>query len=221
MSLSLGRLSVALISLLQFASAADHSVLDAQHWNKLKTGTPLAWPALRFHFSTKQDTMKVYGMTTFDAYANPIVLDNNKNVLYDVYATVTNSKGVHNYTLVNGVAYSETTPFTTGSSSSAPTPLVSCVDAEFDKLPAVNSVVAAANEAKPGNSSTGTACTTGSSYTTAMKGIDYTVCVSGTTGFTFQGRDMDVSVELRPRPRHRLATPYSQERHYPKTQRES
>ncbi|ETL49060.1 hypothetical protein L916_01389 [Phytophthora nicotianae] len=188
-------LSLALVSLLSFTNAADHKVLDAQHWNKLKTGTPLAWPALRFHFSLKQDSKKVYGMTTFDMYANPTVLDNNKNVLYDVYATVTDSKAVHNYTLVNGVAYSESTPFMTGSSTGTPTPLVSCEDTEFDKLPEINSIVAAVNEVKAGNSSTGTACTTGSSYQAAMKGVDYTVCVSGTTGFTVQGRDMDVSVE--------------------------
>ncbi|KAL3658078.1 hypothetical protein V7S43_016921 [Phytophthora oleae] len=193
MPLSLGRFALGLTALLGHVGAADHSVLDAQHWNELKTGTPLSWPGLRFHFSLKKDTMKVYGMTTFDMYANPTVLDNNKNVLYDVYATFTDSKAVHNYTLVNGVAYSESTPFTTGSSSGTPTPLVSCLDKEFDKLPEVNSIVSAVNSVtETGNS---TACTTGASYKTAFKGIDYTLCVSGTTGFTFQGVDMDVSVE--------------------------
>ncbi|KAG7387360.1 hypothetical protein PHYPSEUDO_014384 [Phytophthora pseudosyringae] len=198
MPLSLGSLAVTLTALLGIThtEAADHSVLDAQHWNELKTGTPLSWPALRFHFSLKKDTMKVYGMTTFDMYANPIVLDNNKNVLYDAYATFTDSKGVHNYTLVNGVPYSESTPFTTGSSSGTPTPLVACLDAEFDKLPELNSIVAAVNAVTvSGSGSAASACSTGSSYKTAMKGVDYAVCVSGTTGFTVQGSDMDVSVE--------------------------
>eukprot|EP00644_Phytophthora_capsici_P013239 jgi/Phyca11/101653/e_gw1.5.594.1 len=190
MALSFGRFAVALTALLGLVEAADHSVLDAKHWNELKTGTPLSWPALRFHFSLKKD--KVYGMTTFDMYANPTVLDNNKNVLYDVYATVTDSKAVHNYTLVNGVGYSESTPFTTGSSSGTPTPLVSCSDKEFDKLPEVNSIVSAVNSVTETRNGT---CTTGTSYKTTFKGVDYTVCVSGTTGFTFQGVDMDLSVE--------------------------
>jgi hypothetical protein len=36
-------------------NATDHSVLDARHWSELKTGTPLSWPALRFHFTVKTD----------------------------------------------------------------------------------------------------------------------------------------------------------------------
>jgi len=130
-------------------------------------------------------------------YANPVVMDNNRNVLYDVYATFTEPKALHNYTLVDGIAYSEATPFSTGSSSGAPTPLVVCLDTESGKLPAINSIVAAVNEATAvsGNGTVVVQCPTGGSYATAVNGIDYTVCVSGTTGFTMQGSDMDVSVE--------------------------
>ncbi|KAG6964814.1 hypothetical protein JG688_00007529 [Phytophthora aleatoria] len=164
---------------------------------KLETGTKLEWPALRFHFTIKQESMKVYDQTSFDMYANPIVLDANKDVLYDVYATFTQPKALHNYTLVDGIAYSEMTPFTTGSSSGTPTPQTVCLDSESGKLPAINSIVAAVNEATAasGNGSAASTCATGSSYDTTINGGDYEVCVSGTTGFTMQGRDMDVSVE--------------------------
>ncbi|OWY90818.1 hypothetical protein PHMEG_00040877, partial [Phytophthora megakarya] len=137
----------------------------------------------------------VYGQNSFDMYANPIVLDNNKNVLYDVYSTFTEiSKALHNYTLVNGVAYYESTPFATGSSKGTPVPTVSCTDKEFDKLPEVNSFVAGVNEVKAAGNGT-TTCTTGSSYKTAVKGVEYAVCVTGTTGFSMQSKDMDVTVE--------------------------
>lgn len=193
-------MALAALHVLPFAfssNATDHSRLDTLHWNELKTGTPLEWPALRFHFSIKRSSTNIYGQTAFDMYANPIVLDNNKNVLYDVYATFTQDKMLHNYTLVNGIAYSESTPFSTGSSSSAPTPLVECSDAESSKLPAINSIVAAISEATTGSSNGNDAnsqCTTGSVYKTVFSGVDYAVCVS-TTGFTMQGSDMDISVE--------------------------
>lgn len=166
----------------------------------LEKGTPLEWPALRFHFTIKKDTLKVYDQTSFDMYANPVVMDDNQNVLYDVYATFTQAKSLHNYTLVNGIAYSEMTPFSTGSSSAAPTPVVACLDTESGKLPAINSIVASVNEAtaaanQTGNSSVVSTCATGSLYEMALNGANYTVCVSGTTGFTMQGSDMDVSVE--------------------------
>ncbi|KAG1687637.1 hypothetical protein DVH05_004667 [Phytophthora capsici] len=162
---------------------------------KLETGTKLEWPALRFHFTIKQENMKVYDQTSFDMYANPIVLDANKDVLYDVYATFTQPKALHNYTLVDGIAYSESTPFTTGSSSGIPTPQTVCLDTESGKLPAINSIVEAVNEATAASGSASSTCATGSSYETEINGGDYTICVSGTTGFTMQSTDMDISVE--------------------------
>ncbi|KAF4131843.1 hypothetical protein GN958_ATG18876 [Phytophthora infestans] len=162
-----------------------------------RTGTKLEWPALRFHFTIKKETMKVYDQTSFDMYANPTVQDANKNVLYDVYATFTQPKALHNYTLVDGIAYSEMTPFTTGSSSGVPTPLTVCLDSESGKLPAINSIVAAVSEATAasGNGSAASTCTTGGAYETTINGADYEICVTGTTGFTMKGSDMEVSVE--------------------------
>ncbi|OWY97902.1 hypothetical protein PHMEG_00031456 [Phytophthora megakarya] len=178
------------------AIAAQRTNLVNQQ-RKLETGTKLEWPALRFKFTIKADAMKVYDQTSFDMYANPVVLDDNKDVLYDVYATFTQPKAVHNYTLVDGIAYSEMTPFSTGSSSGTPTPQTVCLDTESGKLPAINSIVAAVNEAivASGNGSTASTCSTGTSYETTINGGDYTICVSGTTGFTMQGTEMDVSVE--------------------------
>jgi hypothetical protein len=47
--------AVTVAALLVLTNATDHSVLDARHWSELKTGTPLSWPALRFHFTVKTD----------------------------------------------------------------------------------------------------------------------------------------------------------------------
>ncbi|KAG7387361.1 hypothetical protein PHYPSEUDO_014385 [Phytophthora pseudosyringae] len=184
------RVLLALATLVAFAGKTTSA------HRKLETGTKLEWPALRFHFTIKQESVKVYDQSSFDMYANPIVLDDNKDVLYDVYATFTQPKALHNYTLVDGIAYSELTPFTTGSSSGTPTPQVVCLDTESGKLPAINSIVAAVNEAtnSSGNGTVASTCATGTSYETAINGGDYEVCVSGTTGFTMQGSLMDISV---------------------------
>ncbi|CAH0478142.1 unnamed protein product [Peronospora belbahrii] len=131
-------------------------------------------------------------------FANPVVLDNNKKVLYDVYAVFTQDNMLHNYTLVNGVGHSENTPFSNDNTVGAPTPIVKCFDGKTVKLPAINAIVAAVNKAtkvSKGGSRDAKQCKTGGSYQTAMDNVDYAICVSGTTGFTMQSSDMDISVE--------------------------
>ncbi|CEG40938.1 uncharacterized protein PHALS_11112 [Plasmopara halstedii] len=181
------------MTLLTIASAVDLSGPDAQQWTQPES---VRWPALHFHINVKQDAMRVYGLSNFDMYAKAIVLD--KNVLYDVYAAITdvNNDIVLNYTLVNGVAYFATTSIVSFSASKTSRLSKVCFDSELSKLPDVNLIVAAVNDVKPANIST---CTTGPSFTTTMKGIDYSVCVS-TTGFTFQGSELDVSVEYMENP---------------------
>ncbi|CAI5745888.1 unnamed protein product [Peronospora destructor] len=131
-------------------------------------------------------------------YANPIVLDKNNYVLYDVYTTFSQDKMRYNYTLVNGILYLQSTWFSADNASASPTPVVACFGAEFIKLPAINSIVAAVNEATTVANSGSDAkiqCTTGSFYKTTLHGIDYTICESRTKGFTMQSSDMDVSVK--------------------------
>ncbi|KAI9917209.1 hypothetical protein PsorP6_012370 [Peronosclerospora sorghi] len=185
----------ALLTLSAALKSTELNIENDQHWNLLKAKTPLTWPALRFHFSIKRSSLSVHGQDTFDMYANPILLEDNNHVLYDVYATFMVNNILHNYTLVNGIAYFERTRFATSNSSSSPTPVVMCSDAEFGKLPAINSIVTAVNQATAVPHDSHSDCSTGSSYKTAISGVGYEVCVSGTSGFMMRSNELDVTVE--------------------------
>uniref|UniRef100_H3GV50 Uncharacterized protein n=1 Tax=Phytophthora ramorum TaxID=164328 RepID=H3GV50_PHYRM len=177
------------------ASIAFAAAIPRQERLLQNKGATLEWPALRLHITIKQDSMKVNGQADFDMYANANVLEGNQKVLYDVYATFTEAKTLYNYTLVDGVGYSEGTPYTTSSSSGVPTPHVKCLDTESGKLPAINSIVAAINKATNSSANStdpNTQCWTGNLYKTVMNGVDYTVCGSD-VGFTMQSKDMDIS----------------------------
>ncbi|GMG18228.1 unnamed protein product [Phytophthora fragariaefolia] len=191
MSPSLLKLTVVLAALVAFASET------AATRRKLQKGTPLEWPGLRFQFTIKKSTMNVYGQSDFSMYANPVVSNNNAKVVYDVYATFTQNNTLHNYTLVDSIAYFEDTPFSSG--SGVVTPVTKCIDSESGNLPPVNAIVAGINEAKnasslPGNDTAVTECYGGSVYKTQINGADYTLCASGPTGFTMKGSFMDISV---------------------------
>ncbi|KAE9316372.1 hypothetical protein PF008_g19022 [Phytophthora fragariae] len=157
------------------------------------------WPSLRFHFTLKRSSMKAYGQSEFDMYANPIVPDNQDKVLYDVFATFTEGNALSNYTLIDGVAHSSSTPYSGGpSDNSRATSTVSCLDSEAGKLPAINAIVAAINgaTAASGSSSNAIECSNGSLFKVTVNGIDFALCASGPSGFTMQGTDMDITVEF-------------------------
>ncbi|KAJ8569196.1 hypothetical protein ON010_g6064 [Phytophthora cinnamomi] len=162
------------------------------------TGTA-SWPSLRFHFTLKRSSMKAYGQSEFDMYANPIVSDNQGKVLYDVFATFTEGPTLHNYTLIDGVAHSSSVPYS-GSPSDAntATQTVTCLDTEAGKLPPINAIAEAINYATPvsGSGSTSIDCSSGSLFKVTVNGIDFALCASGSSGFTMQGTDMDVAVEF-------------------------
>lgn len=109
-------MAVALTALLSFASETEAFRRNLQKGAPL--GTPLEWPGLRFQFTIKQSAKNVFGQSDISMYANPVVSNNNAKVLYDVYATFTENNTLHNYTLVDSVAYIEDTPFSSGSGSS-------------------------------------------------------------------------------------------------------
>ncbi|KAE9312507.1 hypothetical protein PF008_g19949 [Phytophthora fragariae] len=190
MSPSLFQLAVVLTALLSFASETTAIRRNLQKGAPL--GTPLEWPGLRFQFTVKRSTMNVYGQSDFAMYANPVVSNNNAKVLYDVYATFTQNNTLHNYTLVDSIAYLEDTPFSSG--SGVVTPVTTCIDSESGILPPVNAIVAGINEAKNATTAAPSECYGGSSYKTQVNKIDYTVCTSGPTGFTMKSVDMDISV---------------------------
>ncbi|KAK1929111.1 hypothetical protein P3T76_015404 [Phytophthora citrophthora] len=150
------------------------------------------WPSLRFHFIVKRQSMQVHNQQDFSIYANPI-LHNSNSVLYDAFATFTEDSTLYNYTLINGIAHSTRTPYSS-SQSGETTTTVSCFDAESSKLPGVNSFVSAINDASA-SSSDKIACDNGKMYKVMLKGIDFALC-SSESGFKMFGTDMDIDVEF-------------------------
>ncbi|CEG43273.1 uncharacterized protein PHALS_13478 [Plasmopara halstedii] len=132
--------------------------------------------------------MKVFGQSTFDMFADPTVLDNEKDVLYDVFTTFTNAGIDYNYKFINGSVIIESTPANSESLNKRFSP---CLDTELNKIPDINSIVAAINVAKRSNANS---CIAGISYKAEKKGETYTVCALP-TGFMIHGVNMDVLVE--------------------------
>lgn len=157
------------------------------------------WPSLRFHFTLKRSSMKAFGQSEFDMFANPIVSGKKDKVLYDVYATFTEGTTLYNYTLIESVAHSSSTPYSGNpADDSKATPTVTCLDSEAVKLPAINAIVSAINGATAvsGTSDKSINCSSGSLFKVTVNGIDFALCASGSTGFTMQGTDMDITVEF-------------------------
>ncbi|KAG4048878.1 hypothetical protein PC123_g15823 [Phytophthora cactorum] len=161
-----------------------------------------AWPSLRFHFKLKRSSMKVHGESDFSMYANPILSNNTDKVLYDVFASFKDDTTLYNYTLIDGAAYASTTPFSGSSSDKTDgTPSVVCIDSESGTLPAINSIVAAINQATAvssvsGRGSDSIRCSSGNLFKVTIKDINFVLCASGSSGFTMQGTDMDIDVEF-------------------------
>ncbi|KAE8989802.1 hypothetical protein PR003_g22756 [Phytophthora rubi] len=132
--------------------------------------------------------MNVYGQSNFDMYANPVVSDNQDKVLYDVLATFKDGSTMHNYTLIDGIAYSIM-------SDNSARPSVNCLDSEAGKLPAIISIVAALNDAVA-VSSESIDCSSGGLFKITVNGIELALCALGSSGFTLFNADMDVTVEL-------------------------
>ncbi|KAG3078035.1 hypothetical protein PI124_g19965 [Phytophthora idaei] len=161
------------------------------------SGSTTEWPSLRFHFTIKRSSMKVHGQSDFSMYANPIVSSRADSVLYDVFATFTEDSKLYNYTLINGVAHSTSTPYSGNPSDDVkPTPTVSCVDAESSKLPNINAIVSALNGATATPKSNDITCASGNLFKVTVYGIDFALCASGSAGFIMHGSDMDIDVEF-------------------------
>jgi hypothetical protein len=152
------------------------------------------WPSLRLHFKLKRSSMKVFGQTEFSMFASPAVSANGDSVLYDAFASFTQNTNVYNYTLVNGTANSEDSPLPRNNSlgSSA-----NCLESESGRLPPVNVIADAINQAVGVPSGNGEAadCASGGLFKVVVNGVNFTLCAAGSTGFTMTGEDMDVKVE--------------------------
>uniref|UniRef100_H3GV54 Uncharacterized protein n=1 Tax=Phytophthora ramorum TaxID=164328 RepID=H3GV54_PHYRM len=126
------------------------------------------WPSLIFHFTLKRSSVNIYGQKNFDMAANPVLLDNESNILYDVFATFS---PLYNYTLVGGVAYLSTSIV---GDSSASVPVVKCLESESEIFPPINIIVAALNEARliP-SAGTDIQCSSTNLYKVSVNGVDF------------------------------------------------
>ncbi|KAE8975659.1 hypothetical protein PR001_g25640 [Phytophthora rubi] len=143
--------------------------------------------------------MKIHGQSEFDIYGNPILSTKTNTVLYDAFATFTEHSTLYNYTLLHGVAYSSSIPYS-GSpvDHSKANPTVACLDKETAKLPSINSIVAAIGGVTAVKKAAGSGidCSGGNLFKVMVDRIEFALCTSGSTGFKMQGADMDISVEL-------------------------
>ncbi|KAJ8577728.1 hypothetical protein ON010_g1482 [Phytophthora cinnamomi] len=173
-------------------------VLAVQAGAIQKTGATEDWPSLRFHFTLKRDTMKIHGKSAFDIYGNPILTKTN-TVLYDAFATFTERQTLYNYTLLHGIAYSSSVPYSgSPADDHKAKPTVACLDKETAKLPSINAIVAAINQATSVKKVAGTNidCSGGNLFKVMVNRVEFALCASGSAGLKLQGTDMDISVEF-------------------------
>lgn len=180
------------VSLALAASTAPDRLNSERTFRELQNEST-RWPALRFHFTLKRSSMKVFGLIDFSMFANPVLSDDSSSVTYDTFSTFTEGTTVYNYTFINGVAF-----ISKGSvDNNSTTPVVTCLGSESGNLPPVNSIVTAINEATgiSGSGSSSNRCSTGNTYKVLINSIDFFLCTSGSSGFKLYGSDMDISVE--------------------------
>ncbi|KAL3658077.1 hypothetical protein V7S43_016920 [Phytophthora oleae] len=135
--------------------------------------------------------MKVYGLSEFSMLATPTFSDNSTEVLvfYNVSARFIQDANVYAYTEDNGFSAVNGTE---------------CYNSESTKVPSINSIVSAINEATavPRDSESGDEfikCTTGDLFKVSLNGATLTLC-SSTEGFTMTSREWDISVEYLTKP---------------------
>ncbi|ETM55372.1 hypothetical protein L914_01395 [Phytophthora nicotianae] len=150
------------------------------------------WPSLEFHFKVKRNSMNVHGQSDFFMFANPVVSTDGNRVLYDVFSTISDGRTVYNYSLINGVGFSSIS-----SLDNTVAPSINCLDSELGKLPPINAIVNALNDATVVSSTGNTLieCPSGELFKVTVNGFDFALCASDSSGFTLQGGDMDVEVK--------------------------
>ncbi|KAK1929116.1 hypothetical protein P3T76_015409 [Phytophthora citrophthora] len=134
---------------------------------------PFDWPPLRFTFSSKLSSC----LSKFSVIATPTLSDSSTQVFYDVSARFTN---VNDNPKVHDAE--------------------KCFNLKSGKVPSINSVVSAINEASalprdPGSDE----CTTGNLFKVSLNGVTLALC-SSTKGFTMTSRELDISVEYLTKP---------------------
>ncbi|CEG40939.1 uncharacterized protein PHALS_11113 [Plasmopara halstedii] len=184
MPLSLSGVVTALMVLATLSQAIVQNDYFQQH---RILGNSANWPSLLFEFHVKRSDMGIYGQTNFSVIANPVIMDEETRVLYDVFATFRTNKLHYNYTQVNGAMYLTTTKVNSKTTSTQ------CLQSEFNDFPPINAIIAAINIAKP-LSINFSRCSNGRLFKVTVDSIHFALCVSNNHGFIMYGHDLDILV---------------------------
>ncbi|KAL3660427.1 hypothetical protein V7S43_014580 [Phytophthora oleae] len=148
-------------------------------------------PSVKLHVTSKRPSLKIYGQSEFNVFANPVV--SGDRVLYDGYATFKDGSSVSTYSYVNGTGYFSTID---GDKEN-----VQCIPPST--LP-FNAILPALNDAiRIPSASIGdeaVECESGNLFKTTFAGVDFTLCASGTSGFTAHSSDFTITVEYLEKP---------------------
>lgn len=146
-------------------------------------------PSLRLSFALKRSSMAVYGATSFDVYANPVVSESSASVSFDASVSFSQDDTTHNFLVVDGAAYHQVVNASADATSCLPP----------DMLPNVTDILAAFSAAEPVASVDTTqdiSCSSGSWLTTTFAGETFVICENADAdgGFEVFGEDLDVTV---------------------------
>ncbi|GMF20900.1 unnamed protein product [Phytophthora lilii] len=178
-----------IVALLTIFALVFQKTVAQQQQNTYRENEP-AWLPLRFDFSLKRSSMKVFGHSSFSMFASPQLSSDNTTVIYDVFATFADGMAIYNYTFANGAAFISSV----SADNKSVTNSVTCLDSESGNLPPINSIIAAINSAASlvEEDSRNPRCS--SSASISINGIEFTLC-AGLSGFTMTGSDINIGVQ--------------------------
>lgn len=148
-------------------------------------------PSLKLHVTLYGKFSKLHGKSEFDVFANPVVSDDGRNVLYDGFATFINGHRSTTYSFVSGKFYITTRDSLLNTEST---------HCEISHTFPFNEILPALNGATLSSSASiqGVAleCKSGTFFETSIGGFHYAMCMSRGFGFTAFTTDMGIAVNF-------------------------
>ncbi|GMF53737.1 unnamed protein product [Phytophthora fragariaefolia] len=167
------------------SSAPQHGTRHRRFESTLEDARPL-----RIIFMLKRASMKMFGHSEFDVFANPVVSAGNTAVRYDGYVTFMEGGTNHTISVVDGIAYFVTT--TAGGSVA-----VEC--STSDSLALLNYIIPALNKATAISSALVDGkqiiCQGRDLLKVELGDATFVVCASDSSGFVVYGSDLNISVK--------------------------
>ncbi|GMF60690.1 unnamed protein product [Phytophthora fragariaefolia] len=170
--------------------------LNREHSVRELENNEANWPSLRFDFTLKRSSMRLYGQSTFSMVANPVISNQGASVIYNTFATFTEGPMVYNYTYLDGSAF-----ISKGcQNDNTVNHTVECLGSESGNLPPINAIVEAIiNATAVSENADNIRCSTDHLFEVSIVGIKFSMCASG-TGLKMYGTDMNIVVEYVRRP---------------------